>query len=166
VIQTIEKPKLADAQSLLRVARDQRHVDEHTRGLSKGAINLNDLNAKPDSNDGKPRSFSTMMLCNQATETLLAAAAAISRSDEFRAEPIGAASALAEIQSIDFDGRDAFELLEEEEEGLPGHVSVRFAAHARALSDANQRNLRDALVRAFGQVKLITEIRSERCESL
>jgi hypothetical protein len=158
-----EQPRIEDARFLLRVARRLSDIDEQTNWLSKGAIPLVDLKGQPDSRDQKPRSMSTMMLCNQPLATLLGVAVRLSRSPELQAAPRGAAAAITDIEGIEFLGRPAFAIEVEDEPGQPGHVSIRLAQPARESPDTNQRDLRDALVRAFGPVQLVSALWEARC---
>lgn len=104
-----------------------------------------------------------MMLCNQSLDVLAAAAARLSLTDDLRANPLAAAAEIAEIESIYVGSQAAFDVCPEEEPGQPGHVSIRFAACAQALPEPDQRNLRDALIRKFGEVRPVSEIWASRC---
>jgi hypothetical protein len=153
---------LDEAGSLLHLVRDLRNVDITSRHLSRGQVTLTQLQGGPDSM-GVPRSMSTLMLCNQAIEILEQSARSLSRTEELQRWPCGAAAAIDDVLSIKVDAVAAFSILPEEEEGLPGHVSIRFTAMASSLSETDQRDLRDRLIRAFGETAPVDELRAVRC---
>jgi hypothetical protein len=152
---------LDQAGSLLNVVRDLQHVDNNGH-LSQTRITLEQLQGGPDRR-GVPRSISTLMLCNQAIEILEQSARSLSKTDELRQRPCGAAASIDDILSIKADADTAFSILPEEEEGLPGHVSIRFTAIARSFSETIRRDLRISLIRAFGEIATVKELRAVRC---
>jgi hypothetical protein len=152
---------LDEAVSLLNVVRDPQHADKNGH-LSQKRITLEQLQGGPD-REGVPRSISTLMLCNQAIEILEQSARRLSKTDELRQRPCGAAATIDDILSIKADAETAFSILPEEEEGLPGHVSIRFSTVSRSLSETIQRDFRIRLIRAFGEIATVKELRAIRC---
>jgi hypothetical protein len=153
---------LDEAVSLLHVVRDPRGIDNTNYHLSREQVRLNQLQGGLDTT-GVLRSISTLMLCNQEIATLERSARRLSKTDPFRQRPLGAAAAIGAIVSIEVDAEAAFSITPEEEEDLPGHVSIRFTTNACSLSDTHQRDLRDRLIRAFGAIAPVDELRAVRC---
>jgi hypothetical protein len=137
VPQADQQSRIEDAKCLLRVVRQESDIDSQTKGLSKGNVSLKDLMGFSDTRngDGAPRSMSTMMLCNQPAQVLIAAASKLSKTEGLRNSAMGAAAVIIDIDSIDFEGLPAFEVSPEEEPEQPGHVSIRFSQRDRMVDD-------------------------------
>lgn len=160
-----EAPRLVDAQALLRIARDADHIDTGTGRLSSNRISLQHLCGEPIAGKpGKRHSFSTFMLCNQTAEAIRAIAAQIAKGPPFTEAPKGAAGLCEELAKIGGAGAPALLLSEEEDEnGLSGHVSIRFAPRVIDAGRPEQRRVCDALINAFGAVACLDKARSDKC---
>lgn len=160
-------PHLKDAIALLRIARDENHIDHCTGGLSTARIPLQDLRAALQKGDSsRARSLSVFMLCNQDTPTLENIAKELTTSEQYKKTPRGAAAKISSIEEITHNGQKAF-LVEEElcSSKFPGHVGITFAESFRNCDPSLQRLLRERIIACFGKVKPLAEVRAEKCEA-
>lgn len=158
-------PSLNSARALLRIARDIHHIDSRTGQLSRSRVLLQDLRGEPvTGNPGKCRSFSTYMLCNQTPEVVLNIAAEVAKEPSFIVDPKGAGALCSDLERIDSGGVPALLVSEEEDkDGRPGHVGIRFARHVANAGEAEQRRVRDALIAVFGAVASVAQVHKRFC---
>lgn len=160
-----DAPRLADAGALLRIARDREHVDRKTGQLSTARVTLADLCGQPVTKEpSKRRSFSTYMLCNQPADSVREIGRQAAKEPSAAIDPRGAAATCDSLHAIVSEGQPALVIAEEEDkDGRPGHVGIRFAPHVIAAGEPEWRRVRGEMISAFGQVASIDQLRREHC---
>lgn len=146
---------------ILRVVTQADHVGINNGTLTEQAVLRDDLAGKIG-NDGKPRSFSMVMLC-RCTEAELSRVISVLRGGARLPEDAGgAACAVGVVQDIERpEGQRAFDVQDDPDPNVPHHVSVRFCVNT--ISKGEQRRLRQRLIDVLGAVSSINNLRSTRC---